>query len=57
MLNIFYQGSESPEDHTHSLWKEFVRPSKASSIAVVAHSFGGVCTLNTVSFYNKLSLF
>jgi hypothetical protein len=36
------EGSESPEEHANTVWKKIVQPSNAKSIAVVAHSYGGV---------------
>lgn len=40
------RGNGSPEEHTESLWKEYVAAeSEAEHIAIVAHSYGGVCTL------------
>jgi len=35
-------GSGSPEEHGVTVWKQVVQPSNAKSIAVVAHSYGGV---------------
>ena len=43
------RGSESPEEHMLYLWKNFVQPSKAKNIAIVAHSYGGVSTLHLVN--------
>ncbi|XP_055995243.1 cotranscriptional regulator FAM172A homolog isoform X2 [Ostrea edulis] len=40
--------SEGPEEHMECVWKNFVEKSKASAIAVVAHSYGGVVTLDLV---------
>jgi len=37
-------GLESPEAHTLYVWQEFVREAKARQVAIVAHSYGGVCT-------------
>ena len=42
------QCSESPEDHTECIWKNFIQKAKAKNIAVVAHSYGGICTLELV---------
>lgn len=38
--------NESPEDHMECVWKNFVQKSKASAIGIVAHSYGGVVTLD-----------
>lgn len=35
-------GSGSPEEHGATVWKQVVQPANAKSIAVVAHSYGGV---------------
>lgn len=37
--------SETPEDHMECVWKNFIHKSKASAIGIVAHSYGGVVTL------------
>ncbi|KAJ3294816.1 hypothetical protein HK104_003283 [Borealophlyctis nickersoniae] len=42
------RGSESPEKHVSYVWENFVRPSKAKQVLIVAHSYGGVCTVNLV---------
>ncbi|KAL4227524.1 hypothetical protein ACF0H5_012968 [Mactra antiquata] len=39
------RGNKSPEEHTETMWTEFVRESPASHIAIVAHSYGGVGTV------------
>lgn len=39
------KGNANPEEHMESLWREFVQPRPAKHIAIVAHSYGGVCTL------------
>lgn len=40
-------GSGSPEEHAKAVWETIVRPSNTKSIAIVAHSYGGVvvCSL------------
>lgn len=42
------RGSESPEAHATTVWTQIVQPSNAKSIAIVAHSYGGVvaCSLD-----------
>ncbi|XP_071168017.1 cotranscriptional regulator ARB2A-like isoform X2 [Mytilus edulis] len=47
------RGSESPEKHTTYLWETFVQPAHAKNIAIVAHSYGGVCVLNLVNNFLK----
>ncbi|KAK3097403.1 hypothetical protein FSP39_009330 [Pinctada imbricata] len=48
------RGSKSPEMHTESIWKGFVQNAKAKQIAIVAHSYGGVCTLElAIKFTNE----
>eukprot|EP00735_Rhodelphis_limneticus_P010371 TRINITY_DN3106_c0_g1::TRINITY_DN3106_c0_g1_i2::g.3621::m.3621 TRINITY_DN3106_c0_g1::TRINITY_DN3106_c0_g1_i2::g.3621 ORF type:complete len:260 (+),score=12.03,sp/Q7T297/F172A_DANRE/32.19/1e-45,Arb2/PF09757.4/2.1e-20,Abhydrolase_6/PF12697.2/0.0018,Abhydrolase_5/PF12695.2/0.017,Abhydrolase_1/PF00561.15/3.3e+03,Abhydrolase_1/PF00561.15/0.038,DUF676/PF05057.9/0.048,Ser_hydrolase/PF06821.8/1.5e+02,Ser_hydrolase/PF06821.8/0.98 TRINITY_DN3106_c0_g1_i2:29-808(+) len=39
------RGSESPIKHTVYVWDHFVSKCPASNISIVAHSFGGVCTM------------
>ncbi|XP_070175596.1 cotranscriptional regulator ARB2A-like isoform X2 [Littorina saxatilis] len=36
--------SKSPEEHGVNVWQNFVLTAKASSIVIVAHSFGGIVT-------------
>ncbi|XP_017301601.1 FAM172 family protein homolog CG10038-like [Diaphorina citri] len=42
-------GSESPESHAESVWKQCVVSSQARHIAIVAHSYGGVVTAHLIS--------
>ncbi|KAI5721911.1 hypothetical protein M8J76_000739 [Diaphorina citri] len=42
-------GSESPESHAESVWKQCVVSSQARHIAIVAHSYGGVVTAHLAS--------
>ena len=51
-LNVM-QDNSSPQEHASYVWKEFVKQSKAHSIDIVAHSFGGVVTIDLVSLINK----
>lgn len=39
-------GHGSPEEHASTVWKTIVQPADAKSIAVVAHSYGGVVVTN-----------
>ncbi|KAI9346921.1 hypothetical protein BDR26DRAFT_855365 [Obelidium mucronatum] len=42
--NVLIRGSESPEKHVQYVWKNIVsKTPAATSVFVVAHSFGGVC--------------
>ncbi|XP_060062754.1 cotranscriptional regulator FAM172A homolog [Ylistrum balloti] len=47
------RGSSSPEEHLETLWSDYVANSKARDIVIVAHSFGGVCTLELARKYIK----
>ncbi|XP_034943131.1 FAM172 family protein homolog CG10038 isoform X2 [Chelonus insularis] len=38
-------GSENPHSHMQTTWTDYIQPSKAKNIAIVAHSYGGVCTV------------
>lgn len=39
-------GSATPEQHMKTVWDKIVVPSKPESIAIVAHSYGGVVTVD-----------
>jgi len=41
----FIQGSENPVNHLLTVWDQIIETSPAKHIAIVAHSYGGVCTL------------
>lgn len=45
---IYLDGHESPEEHINSVWDQLIAPAldTIDSFAVVAHSYGGVVTLN-----------
>lgn len=43
------EGSGSPEEHAETVWKKFVQTSHAKSIAVIAHSYGGVVSAHLAS--------
>lgn len=47
------EGNSSPEAHAESVWKKFVQPSNAKSIAIVAHSYGGVVTSQLASKFKN----
>lgn len=35
-----------------TVWKDYIQDSKAKHIAIIAHSYGGVCTVKFVSILN-----
>lgn len=39
------QGNSTPEEHMETVWREFVQRCNAKHVAIVAHSYGGVSTL------------
>jgi len=43
------EGSEDPERHASTVWESFVSKSKAENIVIIAHSYGGVVTMNLAS--------
>ncbi|KAH0539190.1 FAM172 family protein homolog CG10038 isoform X2 [Cotesia glomerata] len=43
--NKSIKGSEDPHDHMETVWSQYIQPSAATDIAIVAHSYGGVCTV------------
>lgn len=43
------KGSSNPTEHANSVWNDYVKSAKAKHIVVVAHSFGGVCTVELAS--------
>ncbi|KAI8908744.1 Arb2 domain-containing protein [Powellomyces hirtus] len=40
------RGSANPQQHVEYVWKHLVRKAVSKRIGIVAHSFGGVCTLH-----------
>lgn len=44
------RGSESPENHTLYVWDNFIQKSQARDVVIVAHSYGGVCTMNLLKY-------
>ena len=42
------QGNRTPQEHALYVWKNFIAHSKAKTIDIVAHSFGGVVTIDWV---------
>ncbi|XP_015121334.1 FAM172 family protein homolog CG10038 isoform X1 [Diachasma alloeum] len=39
------KGSADPHEHMKTVWDDYVRPSLPKDIAIVAHRYGGVCTV------------
>ncbi|OWR51496.1 Syntaxin-18 [Danaus plexippus plexippus] len=37
--------SSSAEEHANYVWKTYIKPTKAASILIVAHSYGGILTV------------
>jgi hypothetical protein len=46
-------GSSSPEAHAQTVWETLIQPANAKSIAIVAHSYGGVVTVQLASKYKE----
>jgi len=46
-------GSESPENHAITVWQQFIGPSKAKNIVIIAHSYGGLVTMELVSRFKE----
>lgn len=46
---LFFQGSESPEEHFFYVWDKFISKAAAQTIVVVAHSYGGIVIVEGVS--------
>ena len=44
-----FQGSESAEQHAVYVWENYVQKAAAKRIAVIAHSYGGIATVEAVS--------
>ncbi|XP_015518127.1 FAM172 family protein homolog CG10038 isoform X1 [Neodiprion pinetum] len=38
-------GSKDPHSHVETVWKQYIEPSNAKHVAIVAHSYGGVCVV------------
>lgn len=47
------KGSETPEQHTQYVWENVVNEAAARHIAIIAHSYGGLCTINLVNGFEK----
>ena len=51
LTNIFlFQDSSTPPEHTDYVWRHFISVAKAKKIALIAHSFGGICSVGLVRF-------
>ena len=53
ILFPYKQGSENPVNHLLTLWEHVIDKSPAKRVALVAHSYGGVCTLELVSVFYR----
>lgn len=38
--------SENPEKHMETAWNDYIKTSNVKHIAIIAHSYGGVCTVD-----------
>jgi len=47
------KGSETPEDHANTVWANLVAPTKATKVAVVAHSYGGLVSVELAHTYRE----
>lgn len=50
---VYLDGHETPEQHINSVWEQLIEPAldTIDSFAIVAHSYGGVVTLNMAKNY------
>lgn len=46
-------GSKSPEDHAKTVFEDIVIPANPESIAIVAHSYGGVVTMSLAKQFRE----
>ncbi|XP_063708461.1 FAM172 family protein homolog CG10038 isoform X2 [Culicoides brevitarsis] len=46
------KGSETPTDHAKTVWKQFVAPANPEAISIVAHSYGGVVTVDLANHFD-----
>merc|ERR1719348_1741061 len=44
---------EDPESHARTVWSSMVSNSKAESIVIIAHSYGGVVVMDLASHFKK----
>ena len=45
------RGSSSPEQHAQYVWKHFITTAQARRIDIIAHSYGGVVTVELMKAY------
>lgn len=46
-------GNSNPSSHAESVWETYIRPANPDHIAIVAHSYGGVVTIDLARSYTK----
>ena len=46
-------GSETPEEHAETVWQKVISRSEAKNIVSIAHSFGGVVTMNLAKVFKS----
>lgn len=47
------EGSKNPEQHAENVWRKFVQTSAVKKIAIVAHSYGGIVTVDLASKFKQ----
>lgn len=45
---VYVLHNEVPEEHALYVWDTFIRPCRAKSVSIVAHSYGGRCTTSLI---------
>lgn len=50
---VYLDGNGSPEEHINSVWEQLIEPAldTIDAFAIVAHSYGGVVTMNMIKDY------
>ncbi|XP_023226430.1 protein FAM172A-like [Centruroides sculpturatus] len=56
---VYIRGSENSDNHALYVWKNIIQKTPAKNIAIIAHSYGGVVTMNLLnmlgeSFQNRV---
>lgn len=46
LMDTSIEGHETPENHLVTVWKAFVSNAAARKVAMITHSYGGVCLVN-----------
>jgi len=46
-------GSDSPESHAVTVWEQMIKKSKAEKVVVLAHSYGGLVTVELANVFKK----